>query len=99
MGATDEFEWDDQKDKANLQKHGVPLRFAILLFEGPYLVRSVSGGSADSEPRQIAVGRVGRRVLACVYTLRGARKRLISLRSARRSERRGYAEQLEEGED
>jgi uncharacterized DUF497 family protein len=74
----------------------VPLRFAIPLFEDPYLVQLVSKARSD-EVRYIAVGDVGGRVLACVFTLRGARKRLISLRAARRSERRVYTAQVEKG--
>jgi uncharacterized DUF497 family protein len=99
MGETEDFEWDDAKNIANLEKHGVPLRFAILLFDDPYLVRFAARQIGDEEVRQIAVGRLGKRILACVYALRGARKRLISLRAARRSERRVYAAQIEESED
>src|SRR5687768_9933241 len=99
MGEVEDFEWDDLKDKANFGKHGVPLRFAVFLFDNPYLVCFVARTAPDDEVRQIAVGRVGGRVLACVYTLRGARKRLISLRAARRSGRRVYAAQIKEGED
>lgn len=98
MGETDDFEWDDQKDTANLEKHRVPLRFGVLPFDDPYLVRLVVRPVGD-EIRYLAVGRIGERVLACVYTLRGARRRLISLRAARRSERRVYEAQVGEGED
>jgi uncharacterized DUF497 family protein len=95
MGETDDFEWDDGKDEANLVKHGMPLRFGVLLFDDPYLVL-IESTVSKAEPRLIAVGRVGERVLACVYSLRGARKRLISLRVARRSERRVYSRQVEQ---
>lgn len=98
MGETEDFEWDDGKDEANLKKHRVPLRFAIPLFDDPYLVQLVAKAPSE-EVRYIAVGDVDGRVLACVFTLRGARKRLISLRAARRSERRVYAAQVEEGRD
>lgn len=96
MGETDDFEWDDEKDAANLRKHGVPLRLAVLLFDDPYLLES-SAGLRNGEPRFISVGKIEDRVLACVFAFRGSRRRLISLRAARRSERRVYAAQVEQG--
>lgn len=47
MGETEDFEWDDGKDEANLKKHRVPLRFAIPLFDDPYLVQLVAKAPSE----------------------------------------------------
>ncbi len=30
-----QFEWDDEKDRKNIVKHGIPFRTAILVFSDP----------------------------------------------------------------
>jgi uncharacterized protein len=99
MGGTENFEWHDGKDASNFAKHGIPLRFGIFLFDDPYLLRAAPRKMSDGELRQIAIGQIGNRVLTCVYTFRGAKRRLISLRIARRSERRVYEGQIHKGTD
>ncbi|MFG1281012.1 hypothetical protein V5F34_03955 [Xanthobacter autotrophicus] len=34
MGETDDLEWHDDKDAANRVKHGLPLFFAAVIFDG-----------------------------------------------------------------
>jgi uncharacterized DUF497 family protein len=97
MGETEDFEWDDTKDAFNIAKHGLPLRFAVLLFDDPHLVNLRPRVTESGETRHIAVGKVEGRVFACVYTIRGKRRRLISLRAASRSERRVYDAQVDKG--
>jgi len=90
MGETDEFEWDDGKDAANLQKHGVELIVAAAMFDDPNRLEQVSGRSTQTETRLLTVGRAFGVLWACVYTWRGHKRRLISLRRAHRIERRAY---------
>ncbi len=82
------WEWDEAKSEVNLERHGVPLSLAPLLFDGPVVEWEDERGY--EEERWIAVGEVGGRVLACVYTWRGERRRAISLRRATRSEAHEY---------
>jgi uncharacterized protein len=82
-----EFEWDDAKAEANLEKHGIDFEDAIGIFEGPVLeVRSDRG----AEARYKAIGVVEGREIAVIYTLREGRYRIISARRARPDERRAY---------
>jgi uncharacterized protein len=98
MGETEDFEWDDDKDAANLHKHGLPLRLAVPIFSDPYLLE-MAARSERGELRSLCVGKVEERVLTCVFTFRGHRRRLISLRAARRSERRDYLAQVDSRRD
>lgn len=85
----DEFEWDERKAKANLEKHGIDFEDAIAVFEGPVLeVTSDRGGEA----RWKAIGAVEGIELAVIYTWREGRRRIISVRRAKKHERRAYHE-------
>lgn len=85
-----EVEWDANKAASNLQKHGV--RFSdveAVLFDPNAL--SFEDTTAQGEQRFVAIGMDHLwRLLVVVYTERGNRVRLISARSATRSERQKY---------
>lgn len=82
-----EFEWNDSKAEANLEKHGIDFEDAIGVFEGPVLeVRSDQKG----EIRWKAIGLVEGLEITVVYTLREGRRRIISARRAQQNERRAY---------
>lgn len=92
MGETDDFEWDDEKDAINRAKHGLPLLIAALLFDGQPRLERRSPKSPADEPRFETMGMVQGRVLFCVWTWRGNRRRVMSLRIAKRKERHAYQE-------
>ncbi|MGD9839722.1 MAG: BrnT family toxin [Afipia sp.] len=48
-----EFEWDEDKNAANLAKHGIDFDDAIGIFYGPILVRQ---SNRNNEERWIAIG-------------------------------------------
>jgi uncharacterized protein len=85
------FEWDDAKNSANITKHGIDFEDAIGIFEGSVLIRTDARGDYG-EVRVVAVGVVDNRELAVVYTVRGTRRRIISARRAKISERKAYRE-------
>lgn len=82
MAIFEDFEWDDGKARANLRKHKVNFEQAVLLFESRDLFEDIQESGEYGEERWVAVGRVGQRVLYCVYVWRGPRRRIISLRRA-----------------
>ncbi len=84
-----EFEWDVAKNAANIAKHGIDFDDAIGIFEGPVLIRTDERRDYG-ELRMIAFGIIEDRELAVVYTIRGARHRIISARRAHRREREAY---------
>lgn len=85
---SDMFEWDDEKDKANRQKHDLSFDEAKLIFEGPTLTW-VDDRFDYGEVRMTTVGLI-RDVVAVtvVHTDRTGVVRIISARLANRRERR-----------
>ncbi len=84
-----DFEWDEAKSERNRLQRGLPFALSMLLFEGRTLER-VDERQDYGETRIQAIGMLGGRTLLCVYTDRGAVRRIISLRYANRRERDAY---------
>jgi len=86
-----EFEWDEDKAKSNIQKHGVTFEEAAEVFFDPFY--QTGNASTDDEQRDFIIGySLSQRLLLVVYTERGERTRIISARPTTRSERRLYEE-------
>ncbi len=83
----DECEWDENKRRINLAKHKIDFEDAAALFDAPALV--IDSGH-KSESRFLAIGCVSKRLITVVFTMRGARCRIISARRARENEQRAY---------
>ncbi|MGB5769955.1 MAG: BrnT family toxin [Crocosphaera sp.] len=65
-----EFEWDDQKNKINIEKHGIDFNFAKEVFSVVWISKP-DNRKDYGEERLIALGLLGEFVLVIVYTLRG----------------------------
>jgi uncharacterized protein len=87
------FEWDGQKAKKNLKKHGVSFDEASTVFADP-LTRTIPDPlHSEDEDRFVALGESEkRRLLVVVFTDRGENIRIISARPASRRERKDYEE-------
>ena len=83
------FEWDETKSLPNAKTRGLPFEIAMAMFDGPTL-ESPDRRRDYGERRVKAIGGAAGQVLVCVYTDRGAVRRIISLRVADRSERNAY---------
>ena len=91
------FEWDEQKNYANIDKHGV----AFLDAENIFLSERVTAEDKRreyGENRMVTVGLIGKNVCVVVYTLREDTIRIISARKANSRERRRYYERIEKSE-
>ncbi len=86
-----DFEWDNAKERANRQKHGVGFRTAAKVFLDPYVIE-FDDHDAAGEPRFCAIGLVDGRMLFVVYTVREDVVRIISARGAEPHEKRKYHE-------
>lgn len=84
-----DFEWDEAKRLANIEKHGVDFLVAAFIFEGP-VFEAPDGRERYGEERLRAVGRDGDDTYIVVYTWRAERRRIISAWKAGRHERRQY---------
>lgn len=79
-----EFEFDEAKSRANLEKHGIDFAQSRRIWDDPGLVE-VSAKSTD-EPRSLVIGRIEDKHWSAVITYRGEKIRLISVRRSRVSE-------------
>jgi uncharacterized protein len=92
-----EFEWDDNKRRTNLIKHGIDFDDVREVFFDPAAYTSLSP-RAVSEPRFLTVGMLKGVLVAVIFTRRNGAIRIISARVARRNERQTYgAETKKEG--
>jgi uncharacterized protein len=89
----EQFEWDDEKARANLVKHRIDFHDAVLVFDDPGVCDDPDDTMDYDEERFKAVGMVEGVVIAVVYCLRGRRIRLISARKPTLHERVNYARQ------
>lgn len=90
------FEWDSEKARLNLEKHGVEFFDAAEVFLDPLAAHGDADG--QSEDRAFILGETFRlRLLLVVHTERSERLRIISARSATRHERRFYEEGNQNG--
>ncbi len=92
-----DFQWDLQKSKQNLAKHGVSFEEARSVFMDPMAATIADPLSPDpSEERFIAMGFSARqRLIVVVHCERGDTIRIISARQATRRERKHYEEGVE----
>ena len=94
------FEWNEDKNKFNIEKHKINFFDAANLFKTRY-INYLS--LRNNEERMVALGKLNGRVIAVVYTMRKNNIRIISARMARRSERALYTQQTQKenanGED
>jgi hypothetical protein len=90
------FEWDEEKAKANLKKHGVDFDEATTVFTDPFSITIHDPDHSVNEQRYIDIGSSATgRVLVVVYAELGSNIRIISCRKATRLERKLYEEKSE----
>ncbi|HCN44293.1 MAG TPA: hypothetical protein DIT18_00440 [Pseudomonas sp.] len=85
------FEWDHQKNQANIRKHGIDFKSVEEMFRYPMLVMPDTREDYGEE-RTASIGWLREHVGVVVYTeRRGDVIRVISARKATREESRIYA--------
>lgn len=85
------FEWDPEKEKANVAKHGVPFAEACTVFADPLSSTAADPDHSVREDRYLTFGVSAEgRPLVVSHTERGATIRLISTRLMTRAERQAY---------
>ena len=94
-----QFEWDDEKNLANIGKHGISFEQARKIFDGPTL--DLEDDRFDyGEQRTRSLGMLENVVLLSVtHTDRAGRIRLISARLASRKERAIYHGALQQASE
>ena len=86
------FEWDEEKDRINREKHGISFETASYVFRDEYYIEMYDFEHNIDGDRYIAIGMVGD-LLFVVFTERGEYIPLISARLATEKERGLYYDQ------
>lgn len=79
-----EFEFDAEKSRSNLEKHGIDFAEVQRLWEDPKRVEVPA--KTQDEPRTIVIGAKDGKLWSVVISPRSSRVRIISARRSRREE-------------
>ncbi len=84
------FEWDENKNRSNITKHGIDFRTAALVFNDPdYIDIYDERHSFVNEERHLIIGTIGKVILVvCIFY--GQSTRIISARLATDTEEEIY---------
>ncbi|MCA1957680.1 MAG: BrnT family toxin [Nitrospira sp.] len=85
-----DFEFDVSKSQANFEKHGIDFVEVQLLWEDED--RLEIPARTEDEPRYVVIAALGQKLWSAFFTYRKGRIRLISVRRARKEERKLYYE-------
>lgn len=86
------FEWDDNKNRSNYEKHGLSFEEAALIFQDTVLTHEDTRHDYG-ETRKISIGKIQNIVcITTVHTDRSGITRIISARPANKKERRAFDE-------
>jgi hypothetical protein len=90
------FEWDEQKNQANIKKHGLDFGDADKVFDHPMLV-NLDDREDYGENRWAGIGLMDRHVVVIVFTEPEEDTiRVISFRKATSRERKRYEQAYED---
>lgn len=88
------FEWDERKRLINNEKHGIDFVRGKEIFYYPYV--SIPS-DYQNEERFLAIGKINDDYITVVYTNRGEKIRIISVRRSRKNERKAYDNEIGRG--
>ena len=91
------YEWDPEKAKRNLRKHGVSFEEAATVFLDPLAMTYPDPDHSNEEDREVTIGySASQRLLFVSHIQRSNRTRIISAREATRRERKQHEESSSE---
>ncbi len=89
------FEWDSEKEKSNIKKHGINFEQSSYVFADPFALNMYDNGHSLEEDRWVILGKsLNEVVLVVVHTFKNddgiEYVRIISARKATKSEQQSY---------
>lgn len=90
------FEWDKEKEKQNIRKHGIPFLRAQEIFDGPCLF-DIDDRKDYGEERYNALGITQNYLVNVTFTIRNGKARIISARPAGKNEKKLFIEWIQSG--
>ena len=83
-----EFEWDENKSRANKSKHGIDFNTATKLWKDQNRIEIQT--NFPIENRNALIGKIENKIWTAIFTLRVHTIRIISVRRARKKETKLY---------
>ena len=89
------FEWDSEKEKVNISKHGITFEQASYVFADPFALNKYDDEYSIEEDRWVLLGKsIGEVLLVVVHTFKDDEDieyvRIISARKATNNEQQSY---------
>lgn len=86
------FEWDEEKERINISKHGIDFSTAALVFGDTNRIETYDEVHSIDEDRYVTIGQINgvAIVVLVVYTERKTAIRIISARLATKREKEAY---------
>lgn len=81
------FDYNKEKSRSNLEKHGIDFTEAQKLWDGPY---AEFAAKSEFENRFALIGPIKGKLYTCIFTLRDEVIRIISCRRSHKKEARLY---------
>lgn len=88
FSSTVEFEWDPEKARDNLEKHGVSFEQARNAFADPHRTIEMDTSHSQEEPRFFCYGKVNGRILTVRFTPRSGNIRIFGAAYWRKGKKR-----------
>jgi hypothetical protein len=85
-----DFEWDESKNNSNKSKHDIYFETAKNIFQDENCVEIITPYPIKN--RFITIGKLDRKLLTAIFTIRGNALRIISVRRSREKEVKLYEE-------
>ena len=71
------FEWDENKNQINIEKHGVSFECAVTVFSDPNRLTLVDEKHSDEESRYFCIGKTDSGILTVRFVIRDDKIRII----------------------
>jgi len=91
-----DFEWDPAKEEKNVRERDLDFTTASRIWVAPVLEK-IDGRRDYGETRILAFGKIDGRLMAVLFTWRGAARRIISAQKANRREQRRFEAEIRNG--
>lgn len=83
------FQWDEDKNQKNIERHKLAFEFAEAVFEGQ-VITFEDNRSDYNEKRYITYGHLENRLIVIVHTFRDNDIRIISMRKGNKREQKFF---------
>ena len=87
------FEWDENKNKSNIEKHGIDFNHAKGVLDDPKKKMTPDNRKDYGEERFKVIGKIFGTIISIIFTLRNSLIRIISARKSSQNEREEYNNQ------